>query len=252
MGFFQRFLLRKRRRCVNFSRVLRETDTSRRTGGQIFRCGTLAFLPNFAPAMTKLLPILLCALFLSAPRATFAHQTTDSYLALSLTNQQIEGRWAISLRDLDHVLNVDEDKDGEVSDEELSKARPRIENFAFTHLKIQIDSKLVQPQPTGFEIEEHSDAVYATLLFVLRPEAKGTDFLITYTIFNDTDPLHRGLFRFDLPDRTATAIFSPSQPTQRFLIGAAETPKHLLNFIQEGVWHIWTGYDHILFLVALL
>ena len=202
--------------------------------------------------MFKSVTILLCALFFWLAPGILGHQTTDSYLALSLTNKQIEGRWAISLRDLDHVLAVDEDKDGEVSDAELSKANPKIEQYAFDHLKVLVDSKPVQPQHTGFELEEHSDAIYATLLFVLPTAANSSDFLINYTLFNDTDPLHRGLFRFDLPNRTATAIFSPSQPTQRFVLGAAETPKRLLNFIQEGVWHIWTGYDHILFLIALL
>ena len=202
--------------------------------------------------MFKSVTILLCALFFWLAPGILGHQTTDSYLALSLTNKQIEGRWAISLRDLDHVLAVDEDQDGEVSDAELSKANPKIEQYAFDHLKVLVDSKPVQPQHTGFELEEHSDAIYATLLFVLPTAANSADFQINYTLFNDTDPLHRGLFRFDLPNRTATAIFSPSQPTQRFVLGAAETPKRLLNFIQEGVWHIWTGYDHILFLVALL
>jgi hypothetical protein len=202
--------------------------------------------------MFKTATILLCALLLWLAPGIFGHQTTDSYLALTLTNKQIEGRWAISLRDLDHILAVDADKDGEVSDAELSKAKPQIEEYAFSRLKVVVDSKPIDAQRTGFELEEHSDAVYATLLFVLRSEANPSDFIVTYTLFNDTDPLHRGLFRLDLPNRTATAIFSPAQSTQRFVIGATETPKRLLNFIKEGIWHIWTGYDHILFLIALL
>jgi hypothetical protein len=221
-------------------------------GAIIQACKSRILAPKFTATMFKIARLLLCALLFWLAPGIFGHQTTDSYLSLSVTNKQIEGRWAISLRDLDHILTVDEDKDGEVSDTELSKATPKIEQYAFSRLKVVVDSQQVEPQRTGFELEEHSDAVYATLLFVLRPETNPSDFLITYTLFNDTDPLHRGLFRFDLPNRTATAIFSPAQPTQRFVIGAAETPKQLLNFIQEGVWHIWTGYDHILFLIALL
>jgi hypothetical protein len=196
--------------------------------------------------------ILLCAALVVLAPNCFAHQTSDSYLALSLTHNHIEGRWAISLRDLDHVLIIDQDQDGEASDEELARARPKIEKYAFDRLKIAIDSKIVEPKTTGFEIEEHSDAVYATLLFEL-PEGKvGPEFSITYTLFNDADPLHRGLFRFDLPNRTETAIFGPAHPTQRFLLATSQAPAHFLNFVREGIWHIWTGYDHILFLVALL
>lgn len=201
--------------------------------------------------MAKRVSLLVCALLLGATEA-LAHQTTDSFLALSLTNQQIQGRWAISLRDLDHVLTIDADKDGEVSEAELGTATPKIEQYAFDHLELQINSRAIRPKPTGFDIEEHSDSVYGGILFVLEAETAITDLTVTYRLFNDTDPLHRGLFRLDMSNRTATAIFSPSQPTQRFRITAPETPARLLNFIREGVWHIWTGYDHILFLIALL
>jgi hypothetical protein len=201
--------------------------------------------------MAKRISLLVCTLLFGVTEA-LAHQTTDSFLALSVTNQQIQGRWAISLRDLDHVLTIDADKDGEVSEAELATATPKIQNYAFDHLDLQINSRPIRPEPIGFEIEEHSDAVYGAILCVLRADAPVTDLTITYRLFNDTDSLHRGLFRLDMPNRTATAIFSPSQPTQRFRITTPETSGCLLNFIREGIWHIWTGYDHILFLIALL
>ena len=35
-------------------------------------------------------------------------------------------------------------------------------------------------------------------------------------------------------------------------IPAESTPAQAKQAIREGVWHIWSGYDHILFLLALL
>jgi hypothetical protein len=202
--------------------------------------------------MTKFLSLLLLAATFWVASEVSGHQTSDSYLALSLTNQQFQGRWAIALRDLDHVLTVDADKDGEVSDAELSKARPNIQSYAFDRLKVVVDGQVVQAQVNELEIEEHSDAVYTTLLFQMPLKKSPIDLMVTYTLFNDTDPLHRGLFRLDLPKSTSTAIFSPSQPTQRFLIAVPQIGNRLLNFVGEGTWHIWIGFDHILFLIALL
>jgi hypothetical protein len=207
---------------------------------------------KFRRAMTKFLSILLLAAAFCVAPEVHGHQTSDSYLALSLTNQQFRGRWAIALRDLDHVLTVDADKDGEVSDAELSNARPKVEGYAFDRLKVVVDGEVVQAQVNGFEIEEHSDVVYATLLFAMTLKKSPIDVAVTYTLFNDTDPLHRGLFRLDLPKTTGTAIFSPAQPTQRFLIQAPQVGNRVLNFVGEGTWHIWIGFDHILFLIALL
>jgi len=202
--------------------------------------------------MLKTIGILVWACALLLAPASFAHQTSDSYLALSLTNSRLEGRWAISLRDLDHVLQIDENHDGEVSDSELSRSRSKVESYAINHLKIGIDAKSVRIAPSGFEIEEHSDAYYATLLFDVLIADVGSDISVTYSLFNDTDPQHRGLFRLDLANRTETAIFSPAHPTQRFSISESRTTVSFLSFVREGIWHIWTGFDHILFLIALL
>jgi hypothetical protein len=191
-------------------------------------------------------------LLLCLTTTALAHQTSDSYLALSITNNIIQGRWAISLLDLEHVLQIDTDKNGDLSYAELTNAQPRIENYAYNRLKIRINDEPAKIKPAGFDTEEHSDAIYATLLFEISPPQIGPDFVIEYTLFNDTDPAHRGLFRFDLPERTETAIFSPAQSKQRFFISAPQPSAHFLNFIREGVWHILTGYDHILFLIALL
>lgn len=225
--------------CVNFSRTLREDDTFQRTGGG-----------------ARLARILLISFFLSLfAAASRSHQTSDSYLALTLTNSRILGRWAIALRDLNHVLEIDKDKDGEVSDEELKQCRSAIETYSFRRLKIESENQILTPKPTGFDLQETDDAIYGVLLFELIGSLDA-DLMLTYTIFNDTDPLHRGFFRFDLPDRTATTIFSPREPTQRFFLSitlaANSQEPSIATFIREGVWHIWIGFDHILFLVALL
>jgi hypothetical protein len=234
-GVFVSFSLARQPGCVNFSRTLREDDTFRRTGG--------------GAQGAKILLISIFLLFLAAPNR--AHQTSDSYLALSLTSSPIEGRWAIALRDLNHVLEIDQNKDGEVSDEELKNGRSAIEKYSFERLKISSDGKPLKPASTGFEIQHHDDAVYAALLFNLDGPV-GSDLLVNYTIFNDTDPLHRGLFRLDLPKRTATTIFSPRELTQRFFLQSSVKAANFTTFLREGIWHIWIGFDHILFLLALL
>ena len=55
--------------------------------------------------------LLLLLLLITFPLPNRAHQTSDSYLALTLTNSYIEGRWSIALRDLNHVLEIDKDKE---------------------------------------------------------------------------------------------------------------------------------------------
>jgi hypothetical protein len=182
-----------------------------------------------------------------------AHQTTDSYLALTLTNGQFIGQWSIALRDLNHVLAFDTDNDGEISDSELNRAKPAIEKYAYDRLKIRVNSQPATPRHEKYEIHELDDAIYLVLDFNLQTPSLGPDLLVEYRLFFESDPLHRGFFRLDLPERTQTTVFSPSHPVERFLLtGAPSSSHHFANFIREGVWHIWLGFDHILFLLALL
>jgi hypothetical protein len=181
------------------------------------------------------------------------HQTTDSYLALTLTNGAFVGQWSIALRDLNHVLSFDSDNDGEISDSELERAKPGVQKYAYDRLKISVDGGPAIPRHQGFEIHELDDAIYLVLNFNLESGAVGPDMVVEYKLFFETDPLHRGFFRLDLPERTQTTVFSPSHPVERFIVSGAPQKGHqFANFVTEGVWHIWLGFDHILFLLALL
>jgi hypothetical protein len=41
-------------------------------------------------------------------------------------------------------------------------------------------------------------------------------------------------------------------PTQTFEISKPKMATQFFAFVREGIWHIWSGFDHILFLLALL
>ena len=39
---------------------------------------------------------------------------------------------------------------------------------------------------------------------------------------------------------------------QQFALGGSRKRAQFAEYLREGVLHIWTGYDHILFLLSLL
>ncbi len=101
-------------------------------------------------------------------------------------------------------------------------------------------------------MEEFSDGQYLHFDFVLEQSSAPRGLEITYQLFFETNSLHRGLFRLESGGKTQMAVFSPSHPSQSFQFGPGSSGRQFLVFLREGVWHIWTGYDHILFLLALL
>ncbi|HEY6853725.1 MAG TPA: HupE/UreJ family protein, partial [Gemmatimonadales bacterium] len=72
-----------------------------------------------------------------------------------------------------------------------------------------------------------------------------------YRLLFDVDPQHRGIAH--VADRGGqTAIFEIDHPTARIALGRPAPSRELAVAIRAGVRHIWTGYDHLLFLLALL
>jgi hydrogenase/urease accessory protein HupE len=75
---------------------------------------------------------------------------------------------------------------------------------------------------------------------------------VQYRLLFDLDALHRGLLKLDLDGVTHTAVLSPDTGVLVVQAGEASRWGQFVQFVMEGVWHIWIGFDHILFLLALL
>ena len=95
---------------------------------------------------------------------------------------------------------------------------------------------------------------YARLLFEAGGMS-GMDRVIeinTAIAFRIDTNMH-GLLRLEHNGRSDVVAFDSQRPAHRFELGQpAGRWARWLTFVGEGLWHIWMGFDHILFLVALL
>ncbi len=182
-----------------------------------------------------------------------AHTLSSAFLTLRVEQGTVRGEWHLALRDLEDAVGLDSNDDGLITWDEVRAGRQAICAYALARLRIQGDARPASIRVTDLLVDNHSDGTYA----VLRFEVNGFDhpraLLLDYRAFFDIDPKHRGLLRLESEGLSRLAVFAPETPTQQFELRSG-TPKQVpaLSFVREGVWHIWCGYDHILFLVALL
>lgn len=186
------------------------------------------------------------------PASAEAHKPSDSYLTLTFSGAAIEGRWDIALRDLDYAIGIDGNDDGAITWGELRGRHEAIAAYALSRLQIRAGGAACPTRPLKHLVENHSDGAYAVLRFAIDCQNTGRSLDIAYNLFFDLDPQHRGLLRIDSPDGTHTAIFSPERRLQRIELGFSNPWRQFLDYGRLGVWHIWIGFDHILFLVTLL
>jgi hypothetical protein len=181
-----------------------------------------------------------------------AHKPSDSYLALSLAGDRLIGQWDIALRDLDYAIGLDTDGNGEITWGEVKVKHEEIAAYALARLAIASDGVSCPVTVQEHLIDNHSDGAYAVLRFATQCAAVPRVLTVRYTLLFDLDPQHRGLLRFEDRGRTLTTVFSPDRNTWNFQGHSAALSRQFLEYFDTGVWHIWTGFDHILFLCALL
>jgi len=197
-----------------------------------------------------------CLLFLCLlcwAQSALAHKPSDSYLSLRWESGDVQGQWDIALRDLDYAIGLDGDGDGLITWGELSRQRPALEAYALARLRVSGDGAPCPAQATDLLVDQHSDGKYAVLRFAARcaggPQALGVD----YSLLFELDPQHRGLLRLERGGRSDSFVFGPNSKHFERAVDAPPKPwQEFLGFAREGVWHIWIGYDHILFLLSLL
>lgn len=196
--------------------------------------------------------LVLVLALMSWASAAQAHKPSDSYIALSLQDEQVAGQWDIALRDLDFAIGLDADGNGEITWGEVKAKRKDIIAYAMSKLAIVADEAECPITNTGELIDNHSDGAYAVLRFTAKCPHKPKDLQVTYRLFFDIDPQHKGLLRLEVGGETRPAIFGPETPQQVFTLSNPQPWRQFLDYLTAGMEHIWTGYDHILFLLSLL
>ena len=187
-----------------------------------------------------------------------AHKQSDSYLAIAAGpgDSQLHGQWDIALRDLDFVLGLDANADDRITWGEVKARRAAIEAYAYEHLKLTAKqgerSEACPLQPQQLLIDNHVDGAYAVLRFTSSCAVQAPQLSVEYSLLFAADPNHRGLLDLRTAGFSQAAVLSKDEPALTFDLRAKHSWQQFRSFVVEGIWHIWEGYDHILFLFTLL
>lgn len=189
--------------------------------------------------------------------AAWAHKPSDSYLTMRAAtgSDDIAVRWDIALRDLDYVLELDRDGNGALTWGEVRSRADDITRYATAHLELATGGKPCAWQTSGpTMLDKHSDGTYAVLALTARCEDLSKGLKARYSLLFDVDPSHRGLIQWISPGSASSQalVFGTDSAEQSLALEPQSAWRTLRQYLVDGVWHIWIGYDHILFLLSLL
>lgn len=198
---------------------------------------------------------LLFGVLVAALAPALAHSTSEAYLSLGTKTgaATVTGRLDIALRDLDEVLALDRDGNGEITWGELRQSREAVGAYATSRILLAADGRPCTPSVGAMQVVTHGSGTYAVLLLAFECAVPVQELSLDYRLFGDVNPMHRGLLKLEAGATTRSAVLDPGATApQRFVLAEAGAWQTLVTYVGQGVWHIWIGIDHILFLVALL
>ncbi|HYR57133.1 MAG TPA: HupE/UreJ family protein [Chthoniobacteraceae bacterium] len=223
-------------------------------------------------------PAHVAALFLLLALTAHAHNPDTSYARIAIARDRLDLRFTLDLFTLQKIADVDADRDQRVTPGELQRAAPAIERFLRAHVRLDLDGKSsplgeagapVWPRDAGDAIEAkdwHGAASLIAINFTQPLAQPAREVAISFAVFDALGSRHTVLGAFEYAGGSEEVTFTQPEPDYLFDTAYADAPAaesaptrkdspllaNLGRFLRLGIAHIFRGYDHICFLIALL
>ena len=210
---------------------------------------TVYFRPS-PPLLFSVLVILAVALPICSS-VVLSHQGGFGYWLVEIGEDSVQSVVSISLLDLNFVSEIDSNGDGLVDYQEVLRNRQPIEQRILEHFQVEDGGRRGSVNVTDFEILESGELV---LKFEHRfSEQLGSlELLSTFPALTDFE--HRVFCKVEVGGVTEQLVFD--RYTRRHQVGISRvwsgTLERIAHFVGLGVEHIFTGYDHLAFLLGLI
>lgn len=203
----------------------------------------------------------LVAMLLLFQFPAIAHNINQSYIYLKVYESSVSGRFEIAINDLNKLLETDFSND--ITIEEIKKDIDRIQQYFisksdFSSMYGQHQIKFKEP---GFLATGGDLGTYLLLHFDLSSITEVPDELhVTYDIDYNKFSNHNGLLMIEYNwkagilnnESLPSLFFSEDNTTDTVNLSDGSILNGFVGMVKQGVWHIWIGIDHILFLLALI
>lgn len=198
----------------------------------------------------------------AATQCCLAHTTGLSTTDLKFGTNGLGAEVVMAAADLTLVIAhletanpADANHDGKLTAEEFAAGLVRLRKFAAECLVVEFDGQPVRPGQVRFAL----DAIDNFHMEMNYPGQRPARLRVRAALFEHLPPDHFHFLAVHEPDGKSIGnkMLSPTDASLELMPGTGTTNAQprvstFPDFLKLGVLHIWTGYDHLLFLLALL
>lgn len=192
-------------------------------------------------------PILLIFLSLNSllPHSASAHtNNSEGFSTIQVKEKSLDYQLKLDLEELGHALNKETDKK-ELIDHKI------LQNYINSHIKLYADSQLFEGSVGKTDIVMIKERPFAVIDLAYNIGYKPEKLVVEYNMFmDDSDPSHANFATIKMDGKQQEKILTFE--SRELEIGEISFLQNTKQFLVRGLKHIFTGYDHILFVISLL
>ncbi len=192
------------------------------------------------------------ALLLGASGSALAHVASNSFLTMRIEGAAIGGSIELAVRDAEVAVGLDLNHDGKVSWGEIRAAQPALTIYLRQHLQLKAGDAGCTLHFDALQINQRVDGNYLWQPFTAQCPAMLQQLSIDYRLLDQEDPSHRGLLTLISHGTTQSAVLGGAQKLHSLDLAHPSPGSAFMEYFRVGVFHIWSGIDHLLFLLSLL
>jgi len=184
-----------------------------------------------------------------------AHQSSTSFISLDAPSPSSHntGEWKVSINSLNDVKSMDLNKDGYVKWSEIEQQYNELilllnRSLVISNAKNE-QCKLQKNINSSLKLDTILDMKYILVPFSTNCILKEVT-NVHYSFYFSHDSNHKAILNITKSEEDSDIhVFSADTQSINFI---KKSSNSFLNIIYEGVWHIWIGFDHIVFILTLL
>lgn len=204
-------------------------------------------------------------IWLACSIAVFGHNPDTSYMRVRISPEKVETRLTYDIFTLVRVESLDDNQDGRLTRRELDRHIPKIQQFLKDRVRLRIDGGepnlgeyvgYVWPPEVGDAIAEsdyHSATSLMHFTFARPVDETPDEVFIQFEFFERFGERHTIFGVFEFNGNQHEVKFDQFEPDYNFDTGVEPSlVLRMFRFFKLGMEHIFLGYDHICFLIALI
>ncbi len=181
-----------------------------------------------------------------------AHISSNGFMTVNAEGSRVSGTLELSVRDAELAVGLDDNADGKVTWGEVRSHQADLVTYLRSRLAIGGGGTRCAADFGAVQVNQRVDGVYVWIPLTATCAEVIRDLSIDYRVLQDIDPSHRGLLAATAWGETQTGVLTPGSGAQVFQLNHPAQWHAFAEYLRIGIWHIWSGIDHLLFLLSLL